>query len=40
MLAKLGTVTPVGIEALPVGVEVDSAAGLAKTILVSLPELG
>jgi magnesium chelatase family protein len=39
MLAKLGTFALVGIEAVPVEVEVDSAAGMAKTILVGLPEM-
>ncbi|MBN2024742.1 MAG: magnesium chelatase, partial [Pirellulales bacterium] len=39
MLAKLKTFSLVGIEAVPVEVEVDvSPAGLAKTILVGLPE--
>lgn len=39
MLAKLKTYSLVGIEALPVEVEVDvSPAGLPKTILVGLPE--
>ncbi|HEV8059115.1 MAG TPA: YifB family Mg chelatase-like AAA ATPase [Gemmataceae bacterium] len=39
MLAKLGTFALVGIEAVPVEVEVDSAAGQIKTILVGLPEM-
>lgn len=39
MLAKLKTFSLLGIDALPVEVEVDvSPAGLAKTILVGLPE--
>jgi magnesium chelatase family protein len=39
MLAKLRTVSLVGIEALPVEVEVDVSAGaLPKTVLVGLPE--
>ena len=39
MLAKLKTFSLVGIEALPVEVEVDvSPAALPKTILVGLPE--
>lgn len=38
MLAKLGTFALVGIDAVPVEVEVDVAPGLAKTILVGLPE--
>jgi magnesium chelatase family protein len=39
MLAKLHTFSLVGIEALPVEVEVDvSPAALPKTILVGLPE--
>ncbi len=39
MLAKLKTFSLVGIDALPVEVEVDvSPAGLPKTILVGLPE--
>lgn len=38
MLAKLKTFALVGIEAIPVDVEVDVAAGLPKTILVGLPE--
>jgi len=39
MLAKLHAFTLVGIDAVPVEVEVDVAAGLPKTILVGLPEL-
>jgi magnesium chelatase family protein len=39
MLAKLSTFALVGIEAVPVEVEVDVAGGQAKTILVGLPEL-
>jgi magnesium chelatase family protein len=39
MLAKLQTYALAGIDALPVEVEVDAAAGLPKTILVGLPEL-
>jgi len=39
MLAKLNTFTLVGIEAMPVEVEVDTSAGLPKTVLVGLPEL-
>jgi magnesium chelatase family protein len=38
MLAKLKTFALVGIDAVPVEVEVDVAAGLPKTILVGLPE--
>ena len=38
MLAKLSTFALVGIDAVPVEVEVDVAAGLFKTILVGLPE--
>jgi magnesium chelatase family protein len=38
MLAKLNTFALMGIEALPVEVEVDVSAGLAKTVLVGLPE--
>jgi magnesium chelatase family protein len=38
MLAKLNTFALVGIEALPVEVEVDASAGLPKTLLVGLPE--
>jgi len=39
MLAKLNAFALVGIEAVAVEVEVDAAAGVAKTILVGLPEL-
>lgn len=39
MLAKLNTFALVGIDALPVEVEVDAAAGLPKTVLVGMPEL-
>ncbi len=39
MLAKLSAFALVGIDAVPVEVEVDTAAGLPKTILVGLPEL-
>jgi len=39
MLAKLNAFALVGIEALPVEVEVDASAGLPKTILVGLPEM-
>src|SRR5882724_9094117 len=39
MLAKLKTYALVGIEAMPVEVEVDASAGLPKTVLVGLPEL-
>jgi magnesium chelatase family protein len=39
MLAKLNTFALVGIEAVPVEVEVDTSAGLPKTVLVGLPEL-
>src|SRR5436853_6683114 len=38
MLAKLNNFALVGIEAVPVQVEVDASAGLPKTILVGLPE--
>jgi magnesium chelatase family protein len=38
MLAKLNTFALVGIDAVPVEAEVDTAAGLPKTILVGLPE--
>jgi magnesium chelatase family protein len=38
MLAKLSAFALVGIDAVPVEVEVDVAAGLPKTILVGLPE--
>ncbi|MCI0463652.1 MAG: YifB family Mg chelatase-like AAA ATPase [Gemmataceae bacterium] len=39
MLAKLNAFALLGIEAVPVEVEVDASAGLPKTILVGLPEL-
>jgi len=39
MLAKLNTFALVGIDAVPVEVEVDAAPGLPKTVLVGLPEL-
>src|SRR5919199_4628924 len=39
MLAKLKTFALVGIDAVPVEIEVDAAAGLPKTVLVGLPEL-
>ena len=39
MLAKLSAFALVGIDAVPVEVEVDAADGLPKTILVGLPEL-
>src|SRR5271157_331227 len=39
MLAKLNTFALVGIDAVPVEVEVDVAPGLPKTILVGLPEM-
>jgi magnesium chelatase family protein len=39
MLAKLNAFALVGIDAVPVEVEVDAAAGLPKTLLVGLPEL-
>jgi magnesium chelatase family protein len=38
MLARLKTFALLGIDALPVDVEVDTAAGLPKTVLVGLPE--
>ena len=38
MLAKLRTFALFGIDAVPVDVEVDSAAGISKVILVGLPE--
>src|SRR5207248_4977302 len=38
MLAKLNTFALVGIEGVPVEVEVDASAGLPKTVLVGLPE--
>ena len=39
MLAKLQTYALIGIDAVPVEVEVDAAAGTPKTVLVGLPEL-
>ncbi len=39
MLAKLTTFALVGIEAVPVEVEVDASGGMPKTILVGLPEM-
>src|SRR5579871_1492100 len=39
MLAKLNTFALVGIDALPVEVEVDASGGQSKTILVGLPEM-
>jgi magnesium chelatase family protein len=39
MLAKLTTYALVGIDALPVEVEVDVAHGLPKTVLLGLPEM-
>jgi magnesium chelatase family protein len=39
MLAKLNSFALVGIEALPIEVEVDASAGLPKTILVGMPEV-
>jgi magnesium chelatase family protein len=39
MLAKLNTFALVGIEAVPVEVEVDASPGLPKTVLVGLPEM-
>jgi magnesium chelatase family protein len=39
MLAKLNTFALVGIDGVPVEVEVDVAGGMAKTILVGLPEM-
>src|SRR5438132_13350687 len=39
MLAKLNTFARVGIDAVPVEVEVDASAGLRKTVLVGLPEM-
>src|SRR6267378_851035 len=39
MLAKLRTFALQGIDAVPVEVEVDASPGLAKVILVGLPEL-
>src|SRR2546430_3272503 len=38
MLAKLSTFALAGIDAAPVEVEVDAAAGLPKTVLVGLPD--
>src|SRR5215475_6056022 len=38
MLAKLNTFALVGIDAVPVVAEVDTAVGMPKTILVGLPE--
>jgi magnesium chelatase family protein len=38
MLSKLNTFALMGIEALPVEVEVDASAGMPKTVLVGLPE--
>src|ERR1041385_5867317 len=38
MLAKLKTFALMGIEGVPVEVEVDISAGLPKTVLVGLPE--
>jgi magnesium chelatase family protein len=39
MLAKLNTFALVGIDAVPVEVEVDAASGLPKIVLVGLPEM-
>jgi magnesium chelatase family protein len=39
MLAKLNAFALVGIDARPVGVEVDVSLGLPKTVLVGLPEM-
>jgi magnesium chelatase family protein len=39
MLAKLNSFALVGIDAVPVEVEVDVAAGLPKTVLVGMPDL-
>jgi magnesium chelatase family protein len=39
VLAKLNTFALVGIDAVPVEVEVDVSAGLPKTVLVGLPEM-
>ncbi len=39
MLAKLNTFALVGIDGVPVEVEVDAASGLPKTVLVGLPEM-
>ena len=38
MLARLNTFALVGIDAVPVIAEVDTAVGLPKTVLVGLPE--
>lgn len=38
MLARLNTFALVGIDAVPVVAEVDTAVGLPKTVLVGLPE--
>src|SRR3954462_2812373 len=38
MLAKLSTFALVGIDGVPVEVEVDASPGLPKTVLVGLPE--
>src|SRR5207253_2823207 len=40
MLAKLNTFALVGIDAVPVEVEVDVSGGTAKTVIVGLPEMG
>src|SRR5436190_19399908 len=39
MLAKLNTFALVGIDGIPVEAEIDTAAGLPKTVLVGLPEM-
>src|SRR5712692_1703674 len=39
MLAKLNTFALVGIDGVPVEAEVDTSAGLPKTVLVGMPEL-
>jgi magnesium chelatase family protein len=39
MLAKLNTFALVGIDAIPVEAEIDTAGGLPKTVLVGLPEM-
>src|SRR5207248_5239126 len=39
MLAKLNTFALVGIDAVPVEVEVDGASGMPKIVLVGLPEM-
>ncbi len=39
MLAKLNTFALLGIDAVPVEVEVDTSGGLPKTVLVGLPEM-